>query len=318
MIIIFPYFSIYFSAFYKKYRIIPIVLIILSSMILASKINIYRYGDDIQHFINTFNNFDTFYNVLFISAGYSGSVDIIFWYTSYFISLMTSNALVFLFFWHISSLSILYIGYYKILKNNAVLAFIIFLSTTTFYYIYGNAIRQAFSVSLSVLSLSYLLNNNLRKSLLISFVSIFIHPTGIISFVMILGSKIRLFYIFLFLLVSFLLQFFPILNYLASLFLIIHLDFLHEKAVSYTQSLVSKSFISFGTFIFIFILGTYIYLKRKFSSFLIHDQIMKVYITIQSIYFIFLSTGTISDRIFSYRSVLDGVLIILFIKYFKQ
>lgn len=303
---------------FKKDKIVPIILVILSTLILATKINIYRYGDDLQHFINTFNNFESFNNVLAISAIYSSSVDIVFWYISYGISKLTSKPLLFLVFWHFTSLSILHYSYSKILKNDAILAFVIFLSTTTFYYIYGNAIRQAIAVSLFSLTVFYILNSENRRALFVAILAIFSHPTGLVALISILIYKIRLKYISIFLILSFVLQFLPVLEYLVFLSSFSSFDFVTNKMTIYNEVTEQKSFISLGTLIFLSILICYIFIKYNMKDTIYIDNLMKIYLFIQSLYFLFLSTGTISDRIFSYRSILDAILIVLFIRYFKQ
>jgi len=309
--------AIYFSILNNK-KYTGVFLVCLASLILLSKYNINTGGDDTYPYINTFLHFDSFRDITKTTLIYSASIDVLFWYPIYFLSLVTKEPNVFLFFCHFIALSILYYSYYKFVGKKAVLVFVLFLSTTTFYYLYGNAIRQALAVSFSVLFLYYLVNNMNSKALFISFISIFIHPTGLILFIVYLLSKLSIRFIYILLIFTLLLQFFPILNSLGNIFNSIGLSHLAEKAIGYSSRLESNSLINLSTVIFIFIMSIYWYAKSKLKTEILPTILIKVYVIYESLYLLFLSNSLISNRIFSYRGVLDILLIVIIITYFKQ
>ena len=318
LIILNPFSSLYFSLFLKKNNFIGLSLILTALMILLSKTNINVDGDDIFHYINTFNHLDSWDTVSQTSLMYSTSIDLLFWYPSWFISLLTDDPNIFLLFWYSFSLSILYFAYNRILKKESIIIFVIFLSTTTFYFIYGNTIRQAPAVSLSVLALAHYVTNNYRKAYFISVLAIFVHPVAIIVPIGLLISNIKIYYLYVLLLISLVLSTLPTLSILGNIFSFFGDIHIAKKVMLYSEASDSLSIISLGTFIFIFNLLLYLFVKYKLKKEILFPALINMYLYYQIIYFSFLSTGLMSMRIFSYRSVLDPVIMIILINSFKQ
>jgi len=313
-----PLMSLYIFTFVKRSNFMKLIIILIGSFILLSKYFIGGDGDDIGNYINTFLHFDTFQNVLLVSAVHSGSIDIIFWYLSYFVFLFTNNPVYFLFFWHFISLSLLYYSYNKILSKDAIFAFIIFISTTTFYYIYGNTLRQGFAVSLSVLILYYILNKEIKKAYILGLLSILVHPSSIIVLFAIYMRKFSFKIIYISLFFSLFFQKISILKLLGILFSFVGLSHFAGKAIGYSEKFEPGSIFSFGTLIFFIIILTYVYGKYKLKKEIINTSLIKIYFSYQVIYFLFLNTSLASDRIFSYRAVLDPILLIMLSYSFKQ
>lgn len=316
LLLINPFLGIYALILNKK-KYVGIVLILIGTLISLSKTNVNMLGDDIFHYANTFLHLDSFFNVLQISLRYSRSVDPLFWYPVYFISLLTKEVNIFLFFCYFSTLSILYTAYYKVIGKDAIFVFVLFLSTTTFYYIYGNTLRQAFVISLSVWFLYFLTVKENRKALILSVVSVFFHPTGLFLILVYFISKIRIKFIYIFLLVSFTLQFLPILSLFGTITDSIGLQNMTDKALVYAQREGSTSFLSLSTLLFIFIFSLYLLVKKNIDDFRI-DMFIKIYLIYQSFYMIFISNQTIAIRLFSFRGILDVLLLVILISYFKQ
>ena len=312
-----PLLGIYFSIFNKNIKIMGGLLVLISSLILLSKFNINISGDDTFAYINTFLHLDSFSNVLQTSLIYSASFDPLFWYPVFSISLFTDNVNIFLFICHFFALLILYYSYYKIAKEDTIFIFVLLLSTATFYYLYGNAIRQAFVVSLSVLFLYYLIEGENKKALLLSVITIFVHPTGILLVVVWIFSKINIKYIYILLLFSFILQFFPILNLFGHFVDLLGLSHIANKAIGYSHNKSQNSLFSVSSLLFFFVLFIYLIVKKYFKEFK-YFVIIKVYFIYEAFYLIFLSNSIISNRIFSFRGVLDGLVITLLLSYFKQ
>lgn len=311
-----PLLGIYFSTT-NNIKFIGGLAILISSLILLSKYNINTMGDDTYPYINTFLNLDSFSNVLSVSLIYSASIDPLFWYPAFFISLLTDNVNIFLFICHFLALSILYYSYNKIAKENTLFIFVLFLSTTTFYYLYGNAIRQAFVVSLSVLFLYYLVEGENKKAFILSIISIFIHPTGILLVVVWIFSKFHIKYVYILILFSFVLQFFPILNLFGQFLDLFGVSHIANKAIGYSQHENQNSLLSFSSLLFFFILFIYLVVKNYSKDFK-HSMIIKTYFLYESFYLMFLSNSLISNRIFSFRGVLDVLVLVLLLSYFKQ
>lgn len=316
LLLINPFLAIYSLAYNKK-KYIGILLILIATLISLSKFNVRIIGDDIFAYVTTFRHLDSFSNVLNVSLRYSDSIDPLFWYPVYFISLITDDINIFLFFCYFSSFSILYYGYRKIIGNDAIFVFVLFLSTTTFYYMYGNALRQAFVLSLSIWFLYLLTIKEDKKALVLSIVTIFFHPTGLFLVFVWVILRLKLKFIYVFFLFSFSLQFIPVVSIIGSIIDSIGSQHMADKAIGYSQRGSSGSLLNLGTFLFVFIFTLYLLVKKNINSYQI-DVLIKVYLIYQSLYLIFISSQVIAVRVFSFRGILDVLLLVILISYYKQ
>jgi hypothetical protein len=90
-----------------------------------------------------------------------------------------------------------------------------------------------------------------------------------------------------------------------------------DKATVYSQRDASGSLINFGTLLFFSIFTLYLLVKKNIDNNQLNIFI-KVYLIYQSFYMIFISNQAIAVRLFSFRGVLDALLLVILISYFKQ
>ena len=319
ILIINPLTSIYLLLMNNKYMMLKsIILILISSTMLFLKLNIGNSGDDVYHYINGFNHLDDLADALKVELLYISSADLGFIYFSYFFKLLTNSPILYLYACYMISLFLLLQAYKKIDTQNYLYLFILFLSTSTFYQIYGNTLREAISVSLSLYFIYFLMNGSYKKSFLFALIAFLFHPSAIILFIILIVHRIKLSSLILLLFIGIILSQINILIYFS--YLPIFSEHILNKMLNYGSESKAIKIISLTNLIFminfVFIIFLTYFRKIKFTK--QENIIFHIYILYEFIYIVLSSSSVVAGRIIAYRVVLDGLVILLLTRHFKQ